>query len=334
MRRWHTIVAKAALLVVAAVAAGLPHSSAAQVIRDDFNGRGFDRMIWAPCPRSENELSIVRDPALERAVARLTVRPRQPVLVLGLSVLSRNCRGEDPFDDGAERAEIWEAPGVRLSFGADVWYGFDMYIDGAVSPREDRLVVGQWKGPRDDSPMVAQRFDGRVFTITIEQPNRAPDHDPRDTQCRILVAHDANLPRHAETDLPHGELLFETAGTEDGPELVIASVGHDARGNIHGGQSCRTGVSVEPHNLLPDVFGTWVRMVYHLKIAGDEHGLLEVWANGVPIVTVRGQIGFPGRGWNDKQYFKFGPYRNQNQLPAIYAQLSRYARGPSKQDVQ
>jgi hypothetical protein len=54
----------------------------------------------------------------------------------------------------------------------------------------------------------------------------------------------------------------------------------------------------------------------------------------VPIVTVRGQIGFPGRGWNDKQYFKFGPYRNQNQLPAIYAQLSRYARGPSKQDVQ
>ena len=67
---------------------------------------------------------------------------------------------------------------------------------------------------------------------------------------RILVAHDANLPKHAETDLPHGELLFETAGAEDGPELVIASIGHDAQGNVHGGRSCRTGVSVEPHNLL------------------------------------------------------------------------------------
>jgi len=100
MRRWHTIVAKAALLVVAAVAAGLPHSSAAQVIRDDFNGRGFDRMIWAPCPRSENELSIVRDPALERAVARLTVRPRQPVLVLGLSATQADELGD--LDDGKD----------------------------------------------------------------------------------------------------------------------------------------------------------------------------------------------------------------------------------------
>jgi hypothetical protein len=323
----------AVLSVLAWVAVGVSDPVAAQVIHDEFASGTFDKSVWAPCPRVENELAVMKDPASGLDVAKLTVHPYPDTKAFGLLLKKRNCIGETPFDDEAERAEIWEANDIRLRFGADVWYGFKMYIDETISPEEDRLVIGQWKGPNDDSPMVAQRFHQHIFTITIEQPNEMSGHDPADTQCRIVVAHDANFLPGWNYDEPHGLKLFEIMGKSGSTDLLVGSVGHDAEELIHTPGPCRTGVIVEAHNLLPDAFGKWIKMVYHLQIAGDGKGLLDVWANDLPIVTVRGQIGFPG-SVKDKQYFKFGPYRNQNQLSAIYAMIAQYARGPRREDVE
>jgi hypothetical protein len=324
--------ARIALLTLLAATA-VTSTACAEIVRDKFNSGAFDPAIWAPCPRVENTLAVVNDPSLGVNVAKLTVRPYPNMPMFGLALKQRNCLGENPSNEKAERAEIWEANGVRLQFGADVWYGFTMLIDGVVSPQESRLIIGQWKGPNDNSPMIAQRFTRRIFTITIEQPNHAPDRDPKDTQCRIIVAHDANLPPGGGGDLPHDLRLLSIADRTDGADLYVGSVGHDADEIVHQATSCMTDVTIEPHNLLPDAFGQWVRMVYHLKIAGDDNGLLEVWANGQPIVTVRGRIGFPG-STRKTQYFKFGPYRNQDKLPEIYSMLRDYARGPRRQDVE
>ena len=321
------------LLLAAAIWLGSPHAVPAQVIRDNFDSGTFDKTIWALCNRKENEFAIVKDADAGFFAAKMTIRPYPEMMLFGLVERSRNCIGEKPFDDKSERAEIWEADAVRLRFGADIWYGFTMFIDGSVSPEESRLVIGQWKGPNDDSPMIAQRFQAHVFSITIEQRNNAPGHDKDDTQCRIVVAHDAKFPLAQQGDRPDFFALFEKENKGGPIGLFVGSLGHDRAETVHTPLPCRTDIAIEPHNDLPDPFGRWTRMIYHFRVAGDANGYLDIWADDVPIVTVRGRIGFPGSS-NDIQYFKFGPYRDRAHLNGIYAMLARYARGPRKEDVQ
>jgi hypothetical protein len=79
---------------------------------------------------------------------------------------------------------------------------------------------------------------------------------------------------------------------------------------------------------LPDPFGRWVDMVYHLK--SGPAGLVEVWANGQPVVRAAGLVGYPDDG--KIQYFKFGPYR----APVPYvttAHLDNFTRGGSFREV-
>jgi len=47
--------------------------------------------------------------------------------------------------------------------------------------------------------MLAQRFTGRHFTITIGQDNDDPARDPEDVDCRVIIAHDAGFGRAART---------------------------------------------------------------------------------------------------------------------------------------
>jgi hypothetical protein len=181
--------------------------------------------------------------------------------------------------------------------------------------------------------MIAQRFQAHVFGITIEQRNDAPGHDKDDTQCRIVVAHDAEFPAEQQGDKPHFLALFERRNKAGPVDLFVGSLGHDRAETVHTPQPCRTDITIEPHNDLPNPFGRWTTMIYHFRIVGDANGYLDIWADDVPIVTVRGRIGFPGNP-NDTQYFKFGPYRDRAHLNSIYATLARYARGPRRKDVQ
>jgi hypothetical protein len=229
----------------------------------------------------------------------LLVNPRKDIESIAWQPRHSGCRQQvgERYHPGKndERAELWEADSTHLKFGTEVWYRFSMYIDPAI-PRSDgnRLVIGEWKEDGGHSPMVAQRFVNRHFTITIEQDNDAPARMKDDDDCRILVAHDEGLPA---TD----------------------------------SNSCAIEIKIRSFHNLPNVFGRWTVMMYHLKasVAGD--GILEVWANGLPIVSVSGRIGFRDH-CTDKQYFKFGPYRDHVAY-STYAMLAKFARGPTRADV-
>jgi hypothetical protein len=334
--------------VVAALLAALTLSSVPGLsqqpapVKDDFAGPEFSAN-WYVCHRNENAFAIDKPPGQAFNAAQMTVNRRPD---LGLFALERHggCRPEDgaPYDPGKidERAELWEADAVKLPFGTDVWYRFDMWIDPAISPDDDnRLVIGQWKEDGGHSPMVAQRFVDRHFTISVEQDESDPASVAAgNTDCRVYVAHDASFAAAMVSGTAPARVA---ALVRANGNLLTASVAHDPLEVVHplpnaaldaSSPLCARDIAVTPHNLLPDAFGKWTRMLFHIKAAPDASGLLEVWANDQPIVTVRGRFGFRDHQ-ADGQYFKFGPYRDHVTYTTV-AMLAHYARGRTRDEVQ
>jgi len=213
-----------------------------------------------------------------------------------------------------------------------------MYIDPDTRA-EDRLVIGQWKESGNHGPMLAQRFNGRHFTVTIEQKNEAAGRDPADTECRIYIAHDASFDPASGGDLPHPKLMFVSGGSKLRRPSTL-SFEHDPNDVIHDRRAveldevhlCARDVHVDTHGNLPDLWGRWTRMLYHIRATADSTGLIEVWADDQPITTVTGRIGFD-EGPAARQYFKFGPYRNHPEYDS-YAMLARYTRALHREDIR
>ena len=179
----------------------------------------------------------------------------------------------------------------------DLWYGFSMLIAGTVKDDEPRLVIGQWKQGNGKSPILAQRFTHKTFTITAEQDG------PNGLVCRILVAYQHGRPKPQEDSLLHGGPRSETntSGCMSETEIVQPD---GTRG---------------PAATLPDPFAgdCWIDMIYHLRASSEEagalrpDGALEVWANGAPVAALRGRIGYYSDDPAKRTaYFKFGPYRD------------------------
>ena len=326
-------------VAVTMLSTALVEPSEAQTLRDDFTGPGFSTDIWYPCFRDENVLSIVPVPERGFNAAMLLVNPRKDIESIAWSSRHSGCRqrvgASYRRDNKEERAEVWEADSKHLKFGTEVWYRFSMYIDPTI-PRTDgnRLVIGEWKEDGGHSPMVAQRFVNRHFTITIEQDNDSPARMKGDDDCRILVAHDEGLPTSGLTDFDDGTgLRLAALSLQDG--FVIASDGHDRLDipydGATGSSPCATDIRIGSFRNLPNVFGRWTVMMYHLRASVDGDGILEVWANGLPIVSVSGRIGFRDH-CTGRQYFKFGPYRDHVAY-STYAMLAKFARGPTRADV-
>jgi len=311
-------------------------------VKDDFAGRSFSAN-WFVCHRDESSFAVIAVPGQSFRAARMTVNHR---LELGFIELAghERCRPEDggPYDVRIfdERAEIWEADALKLPFGTEIWYRFDMWIDPAIPADDDnRLVIGQWKEDGSRSPIVAQRFVDRRFTIDVEQDNDDPATAyAGNTDCRIYIAHDSPFAALASavgvTPSYLGGALEAHAG------FFAGSMAHDPQDTVHAAlpasesslPTCAREISVTPHNLLPDVFGRWTRMLYHMKATADASGRLEVWADDQPIVTVTGRIGFRDHRL-DQQYFKFGPYRDHAPYATV-SMLANYARGSTRKDVE
>ncbi len=312
-------------------------SAHAHTIRDDFAGSYFSTAVWFPCGREENILSIVRPPGQDFNAARLQVNPRRDLSLVAHVLTYTGCRREDRasyvvglYD---ERAELWEAEETLLRFGSDVWYRFSMLVDPALPlDRGNRLVVGQWKQQGGHSPFLAQRFINRQFVITIEQDNDDPSSDRDDDECRIVVAYTPEFPASLRGEF--GETMMQAVPNRSDATRV-GSIAHDRSEGVNGMWSrvgmCAQGVEVTRHAALPDPVGRWVTMTYHLRATADAHGLLEVWADDMPIATVRGRIGFRD-GRAGLQYFKFGPYRDHANY-STYVLLARYGRASTRADL-
>ncbi len=184
-------------------------------------------------------------------------------------------------------------------FGREAWYGFSFRVDGYVDPNDsNRLVIGQWKEQSGGSPFVAQRFDNRIFRITVQ-----------DNECRAVIA---EMP--SDLGLMHG-LLYLTS------HKMKCTRAPDIR--------------LTPPNpalhILPDPYGAWVDMVYRIRGGRDGDGLVEVWANGECVVQAEGAIGNRDFG-GPNQYFKFGVYRDKvDYLTRI--RIDRFRRAASHREV-
>ncbi|WP_083265278.1 polysaccharide lyase [Sinorhizobium alkalisoli] len=206
------------------------------------------------------------------------------------------------LNDGcSERAEIWEKTELRVPYDEGVWYGFAVKFDDPIPNGDHRYLIAQWKreidpgADGDFSPFLALRMDlGKLFatveTNYLPPASTGPDNVPARcgagetpvwlrpdvNQMRILVAADSNWE-------PEDGSLFN---------------------------SCTTAVRVTNHgNPLPHPDSGWIDFAVYTKPGPDGTGHIELYANGKPIVTVKGHIGHADKGLGENQYFKFGPYR-------------------------
>ncbi|MGO1075201.1 heparin lyase I family protein [Inquilinus sp. CA228] len=288
--------------------------AAAAEISDGFESGRIDPQVWAPCPRTENrffiEETVVRSGRYAAGMALLPDATMPPAIPPA-EVQRRRSGCLDtapgamfaPEDD--QRAELWlqstEPPGT------DSWFGFSFRIDSPdAGAGGNRLVVGQWKQSGSQSPILAQRFKGGAFHLTVEQATASPGR-----QCRVLIAWQDG---YDFSDFSAGTRSFLHGG---GDELESPPPAPAAE--------CARGLAIDRTAPLPSPFGAWVDMVVHLRVAGRPDDLIEVWADGRPVVTVRGPVGSPaGRD----QYFKFGPYRDPSPAPLV-VRFDDFSRGGS-----
>ncbi len=235
----------------------------------------------------------------------------------------------------------------RCNFGDETWYSFSFRIDGEY-PRNGstRWVIGQWKEETDGSPFLAQRYDNGVFHITIQSNDK-----------RMLIACAAGNPnaltalgkdtpgnttgkRKTNPCLDIGkQRAMKDSGTLDYQPLVqaIREQQIEQFPFVADPETFRNSkeVIIDPSEtpLMPDPGSQWVDMRYRIRGGRDGSGIIEVWANEVPIVKVTGKIGndiFNG----PSQYFKVGHYRDVDaefEHSALY--FDRFKRGTSRNQV-
>lgn len=71
-----------------------------------------------------------------------------------------------------ERAELREAPDVRLRMGMESWYAFSFFLPSDFPIVETRLVIASWKQSfkkpsKDRSPIVSLRYMGGELRVDV-----------------------------------------------------------------------------------------------------------------------------------------------------------------------
>lgn len=147
----------------------------AQSMQENFDERKLDGQKWSSQQIKEGQWSFLDTGRCGASAIDIKIQDGDGGL-------------ECAKDELCQRAELRNVKPLWPEFGKELWYSFSFKIVGKVEPLgSDRLVVGQWKAPGDDSPMLAQRFDNGVFHITVEDNGvrrvvASADGDPDATQ--------------------------------------------------------------------------------------------------------------------------------------------------------
>lgn len=201
----------------------------------------------------------------------------------------------------SERAEIWEKTDIRAPYDQGVWFGFAVKFGEPIPLDDHRYLIAQWKreidpGAKGDfSPFLAIRLHGGKLFATIETNYVAPD---------------GATPQTGATGCSQGAVpVWFRPETNQMRALVATDSGWTPQNNdlYHG---CTTDIQVTDHgNALPLPQSGWIDFAFYTKPDADGRGVVEIFANGSPIVTIKGHIGHDDIGLGKNQYFKFGPYR-------------------------
>jgi hypothetical protein len=319
-------------LVLALLAALGTGRADAQSLRDNFDTGELDKTRWVVKQVRDDQVTF---PAASRCGTGIEITVRE------------GDRGKQ-CDTDCQRAEVRTIPSSWPTFGDEVWYRFSFKVSGDIAAiGSSRFVIGQWKGPGDGSPMLAQRFDNGVFHITVQDndvryviasaegdpdavgpaPQELAGRESADPKAinaiRALRSRDALgkarpspvqplfLKEHSLKSSLRSE---EERSMQDFPDFARLT----SRDKHPGGADIE--VTPEPNAMLPDPRKAWVDMVYRIRPGRTDNeygprrpGEIDVWANGKKIVSVRGNIGATLKKADPLPlrgpYFKFGIYR-------------------------
>lgn len=289
------MITRASLLALLAVSPLMMDLAAAQPaveveLRDGFEGGDF-----AP------EGGLYYRENFEQSAGTVTFQSEtvhQGTGALRLSVKSL-CPTE--ADGCSERAEVWEKTELRVPYDTGVWYGFAMRFDDPIPQEDHRYVMAQWKreiGPGADgdfSPFLALRMREGAMFATIET-NYHPPTDaapmaengvcpdglvpvwlrPETRQMRILVATDSQWTPHVTEEFTH----------------------------------CTDQLAMSGPGILPQATTNWHDYAFYTKPGPEGDGHVVIAVDGQVVREMTGRIGHADEGLGEKQYFKFGPYRD------------------------
>ncbi|MDX0408326.1 hypothetical protein GOC53_06455 [Sinorhizobium medicae] len=141
--------------IVAVSLTVLAGTAMGQTLGDTFDEKAIDNEKWTTQQISTGQVSFPEPGRCGPAAIAASVKQGDSGTACG--------------DEDCQRAEFRTIKTSWPNFGDEVWYSFSFRVEGQVAPTgSHRLVIGQWKGPGDDSPMLAQRFDDGVFYITVQ----------------------------------------------------------------------------------------------------------------------------------------------------------------------
>ncbi len=237
---------------------------------------------------------------------------------LKLSVKSQCAAGDDSC---SERAEIWERTKLRVPYNEGVWYGFAVKFAEPIPNDDHRYVIAQWKreikpgADGDFSPFLALRLRGGKLFATVETNYRPPVDGSGPAECG---AKNTPVWLRPETNQMRALVAADATWTPRDGELYA---------------SCSDALTIIDHgNSLPRPDSGWIDFAIFTKPGPDGAGHIELFANGKPVVTVKGLIGHADKGLGKNQYFKFGPYRagHANDWILYY---DNFRRSPRCEDV-
>jgi hypothetical protein len=209
----------------------------------------------------------------------------------------------DADSDGcSERAEIWEKTKLRVPYNEGVWYGFAVKFADPIPQDDHRYLIAQWKreidagAEGDFSPFLAIRLrNGKLFA-TVETNYIQPKAQPAsNATAGLCEAGSTPVWLRPETNQMRALVATEAGWTAEDSAIYAA---------------CTDAIQVIDHgNPLPTADSGWIDFAIYTKPGPDGSGHIEIFANGKPVVTVKGHIGHADKGLGENQYFKFGPYR-------------------------
>lgn len=204
-------------------------------------------------------------------------------------------------DGCSERAEVWEKTELRVPYDQGVWYGFAVKFGEPIPQDDHRYLIAQWKreidpgADGDFSPFLALRLrNGKLFA-TVETNYLAPAQVEDASTATDCAAGTVPVWFRPETNQMRALVATDDAWTP-------------ADGQLFSG--CTSALQVVDHgNKLPRPDSGWIDFAIYTLPGPDGSGRVEIFANGKPVVTVKGHIGHADMGLGENQYFKFGPYR-------------------------
>ena len=191
-----------------------------------------------------------------------------------------------------QRQELRTAEGLEHDSAATHEYTIAFRISKPDTTTRTRWITAQWKQEPlptygkgwSPSPFLAQRYDGGVLNLTVQDENR---------RCLIASAEGPNQTfKWEEGVLSKCKVTYPKK--DEGKACTSALVGH---------------YGSDPR-LNPPSSG-WTEMRYLIKAGRKNDDFIEVHQDGRFIVRISGKIGYvPAMGTTMKTKFKIGHYRS------------------------